>query len=78
MTQIPASVLIVEDDIDLREVIAESLESAGFAAAQAVNATTLTPQSPRNMIARAPFFPIIVSPLRVCFLFEAEIRGGPI
>jgi DNA-binding NtrC family response regulator len=33
-----ASVLIVEDDIDLREVIAESLEEAGFAAAQAVSA----------------------------------------
>jgi two-component system response regulator AtoC len=34
-----ASVLIVEDDIDLREVIAESLEEAGFAAAQAVSAS---------------------------------------
>jgi DNA-binding NtrC family response regulator len=34
----PSSVLVVEDDLDLRQTIAESLESNGFAAAQAVDA----------------------------------------
>src|ERR1051325_2794071 len=33
-----ASVLIVEDDIDLRQTLSESLEAAGFAAAQAADA----------------------------------------
>ena len=32
------SVLVVEDDADLRQTIKESLEAAGFAAAQAVDA----------------------------------------
>jgi DNA-binding NtrC family response regulator len=36
--QRPASVLIVEDDIDLRQTISDSLEAAGFAAAQAADA----------------------------------------
>lgn len=34
----PSSVLVIEDDIDLRQTIAESLEASGFAAAQAVDA----------------------------------------
>jgi|SRR5688572_7105562 len=38
MNHTTPSVLIVEDDLDLRTVIAESLEGAGFAAAQALNA----------------------------------------
>ena len=40
MTPAPhvTSVLIVEDELDLRQTIAESLESEGFAAAQAVDA----------------------------------------
>ena len=38
MTHTTPSVLIVEDDLDLRTVIAESLEGAGFAAAQALTA----------------------------------------
>src|SRR5919112_4188613 len=39
MTQLrPASVLIVEDDVDLRQTISDSLDAAGFAAAQAVDA----------------------------------------
>jgi DNA-binding NtrC family response regulator len=39
MTQTaPASVLVVEDDLDLRQTIVESLESNGFSAAQAVDA----------------------------------------
>jgi DNA-binding NtrC family response regulator len=33
------TVLIVEDDVDLRQTLAESLEASGFAAAQAVDAT---------------------------------------
>ena len=33
------TVLVVEDDVDLRQTLAESLESNGFAAAQAVDAT---------------------------------------
>jgi DNA-binding NtrC family response regulator len=33
-----ASVLIVEDDVDLRQTLSDSLEAAGFAAAQAVDA----------------------------------------
>ncbi|MBI4266544.1 MAG: sigma-54-dependent Fis family transcriptional regulator [Acidobacteria bacterium] len=33
------TVLIVEDDVDLRQTLAESLETSGFAAAQAVDAT---------------------------------------
>src|ERR1051325_7848828 len=36
------SVLIVEDDADLRQTITESLEAAGFAAAQAVDAADAT------------------------------------
>jgi len=39
MTQpTPATVLVVEDDVDLRAVIVESLEASGFAAAQASDA----------------------------------------
>src|SRR5215217_2224006 len=39
MTQIrPASVLIVEDDVDLRQTISDSLDAAGFAAAQTADA----------------------------------------
>jgi two-component system response regulator AtoC len=38
MNHTTPSVLIVEDDLDLRTVIAESLEGAGFAAAQALTA----------------------------------------
>src|SRR4051812_19285511 len=33
------TVLVVEDDVDLRQTLAESLEASGFAAAQAVDAT---------------------------------------
>ena len=40
MTHSPIpSVLVVEDDLDLRQTIGESLEAQGFAAAQAVDAT---------------------------------------
>src|SRR5262245_48406817 len=44
MTPLPSttSVLIVEDELELRQTIAESLESEGFAAAQAVDATDAT------------------------------------
>jgi DNA-binding NtrC family response regulator len=38
MSRVQSSVLVVEDDIDLRQTIVESLETAGFAAAQAVDA----------------------------------------
>src|ERR1051325_6223457 len=39
MTQpTPATVLVVEDDLDLRATIVESLEASGFAAAQAADA----------------------------------------
>src|SRR6187399_64131 len=39
MTQpTPATVLVVEDDIDLRATIVEALEASGFAAAQASDA----------------------------------------
>src|SRR5919112_1555161 len=34
----PSSVLVVEDDVDLRQTIVDSLEANGFAAAQAVDA----------------------------------------
>src|SRR4051794_38809528 len=34
----PASVLIVEDDLDLRQTLSDSLDAAGFAAAQAADA----------------------------------------
>src|ERR1044071_2912377 len=33
-----ASVLIVEDDVDLRQTLSDSLDAAGFAAAQAADA----------------------------------------
>ena len=33
----PASVLVVEDDRDLSQTISDSLDAAGFAAAQAVD-----------------------------------------
>jgi len=32
------SILVVEDDLDLRQTVAASLESSGFAAAQAADA----------------------------------------
>lgn len=35
----PPTVLVVEDEIALRELIAESLEAQGFAVAQAADAT---------------------------------------
>jgi DNA-binding NtrC family response regulator len=38
MTRVQPSVLVVEDDVDLRQTIVESLENAGFAAAQSVDA----------------------------------------
>ena len=39
MSQRPvSSVLVVEDDLDLRQTIVDSLEAEGFAAAQAVDA----------------------------------------
>jgi DNA-binding NtrC family response regulator len=38
MTQPPRSVLVVEDDLDLRQTIVDSLEASGFAAAHAVDA----------------------------------------
>ena len=38
MSRVQPSVLVVEDDVDLRQTIVESLENAGFAAAQSVDA----------------------------------------
>jgi DNA-binding NtrC family response regulator len=38
MSRVQPSVLVVEDDVDLRQTIVESLENAGFVAAQAVDA----------------------------------------
>jgi DNA-binding NtrC family response regulator len=38
MSRVQSSVLVVEDDVDLRQTIVESLENAGFVAAQAVDA----------------------------------------
>ena len=68
-----AKILIVEDDVDLRRTVSESLEYEGFAAAQGVSAT---PGGAASAQVVAPLSEVLVLSARGAIRDLGDVRVG--